>query len=139
MKEWTTPDCRKIPSTTNLEEEEIVDAPGNDGNASKPVKVKRPNPWRKMMMMMMMMMLQYRTSIFSLFCHIRNENLRKHFPLSFRHVLTFDHFLPCRKPKTAQSISKNFDTETFIRMPKYFKCCQNHKTLRHLIQRLHAL
>jgi hypothetical protein len=25
---------RNTPSTTNLEEEEIVDAPGNDGNAS---------------------------------------------------------------------------------------------------------
>jgi len=25
--------------------------PGNDGNASMPEKVKRPNPWRKMMMM----------------------------------------------------------------------------------------
>jgi hypothetical protein len=36
----------KIP----LEEEEIVDAPGNDGNASMPEQVKQPNPWRKMMM-----------------------------------------------------------------------------------------
>jgi hypothetical protein len=50
---WTTPDFRNTPSTTNLEEEEIVDAPGNDGNASMPEQVKRPNPWRKMMMMMM--------------------------------------------------------------------------------------
>ena len=49
MKEWTTPDCRNTTSTTNLEEEEIVDAPGNDGNASLPEQVKRPNPWRKMM------------------------------------------------------------------------------------------
>ena len=39
-----------MPSTTNLEEEEIVDAPGNDGNASMPEKINRPNPWRKMMM-----------------------------------------------------------------------------------------
>ena len=44
------------PSTTNLGEEEIVDAPGNDGNASLSEQVKRPNPWRKIMMMMMMMM-----------------------------------------------------------------------------------
>ena len=44
-------------STTNLEEEQIVDAPGNDGNTSMPEQVKRPNPWRKMMMMMMMMIL----------------------------------------------------------------------------------
>jgi hypothetical protein len=56
LKEWTTPDFRNTPSTTNLEEEEIVDAPGKDGNASMPGQVKRPNPWRKMMMMMMMMM-----------------------------------------------------------------------------------
>ena len=40
MKEWTTPDFRNTPSTTNLEEEEIVDAPGNDGNASMPEQVK---------------------------------------------------------------------------------------------------
>ena len=43
-----------MPSTTNLEEEEIVDAPGNDGNASMPEQVNRPNPWREMMMMMIM-------------------------------------------------------------------------------------
>jgi len=50
LKEWTAPDFRNTPSTTNLEEEEIVDAPGNDGNASMPEQVKRPNPWGKMMM-----------------------------------------------------------------------------------------
>jgi hypothetical protein len=27
----TTPHCRNTPSTTNLEQEEIVDDPGNDG------------------------------------------------------------------------------------------------------------
>jgi len=43
LKEWTTPDCRNTPSTTNLEEEVIVDAPGNDGNASMPEQVKRPD------------------------------------------------------------------------------------------------
>jgi hypothetical protein len=42
---------RNTPSTTNLEGEEAVDAPGNSGNASMPEQVKRPNPWRKMMMM----------------------------------------------------------------------------------------
>jgi len=31
-----------------------MDALGNDGNASMPEQVNRPNPWRKMMMMMMM-------------------------------------------------------------------------------------
>ena len=51
LKEWTTPDFWNTPSTTNLEEEEIVDAPGNDGNASMPEQVKRPNICRKMMMM----------------------------------------------------------------------------------------
>jgi hypothetical protein len=49
-KEWTTPYSRNTPSTTNLEEKEIVDAPGTDGNASMPEQVKRPNPWRKMLM-----------------------------------------------------------------------------------------
>jgi hypothetical protein len=57
LKEWTTPDSRNTPSTTNLEEEEIVDAPGNDGNALMPEQVKRPNLWRKMMMMMIKMMM----------------------------------------------------------------------------------
>jgi hypothetical protein len=47
LKEWTTPDYRNTPSTTNLEEEEIVDAPGNDGNASMLEQVKRPNPWKQ--------------------------------------------------------------------------------------------
>jgi hypothetical protein len=42
-----------MPSTTNLEEEEIVDAPGNDGNASKSEQVKLPKLWKMMMMMMM--------------------------------------------------------------------------------------
>ena len=37
------------------QEEEIVDALGNDGNASMPERVIRPNQWRKMMMMMIMM------------------------------------------------------------------------------------
>jgi len=32
-EEWTTPDSRNTPSTTNLEEEGIMDAPGNYGNA----------------------------------------------------------------------------------------------------------
>jgi hypothetical protein len=42
------------PSTTKHEEEEIVDALGNDGNASMPEQVYRPNQRRKMMMMMIM-------------------------------------------------------------------------------------
>jgi hypothetical protein len=52
LREWITADSRNTPSTTNPEEEEIVDASGNDGNASMSEQVKRPNPWRKMMMMM---------------------------------------------------------------------------------------
>jgi hypothetical protein len=51
LKEWTTPDYRNTSETTNLEEEEIVDAPENDGNTSMPEQVKQPKP-RKMMMMM---------------------------------------------------------------------------------------
>jgi hypothetical protein len=43
--------------------EEIVDAPGKDGNTSTPQQIKRPNPWRrrrkKKMKMMMMMMIFY--------------------------------------------------------------------------------
>ena len=42
----------------NLVEEEIVEDPGSDGNASMPEQVNRPNPWRKMMMMIMMMMMR---------------------------------------------------------------------------------
>ena len=53
MKDWITTDSRNTPSTTNPEDEEILDAPGKEGNASMPEHVKRPNPWRKMMMMMM--------------------------------------------------------------------------------------
>ena len=40
----------KHASTTNIEEEETVDATGNDGNASILEQIKRPNAWRKMMM-----------------------------------------------------------------------------------------
>jgi hypothetical protein len=58
-KEWTTSDSRNTPSTTNLEEEETVDAPGNDDNSSKPEQVKRPNPWRKMMMIMSMILAKH--------------------------------------------------------------------------------
>jgi hypothetical protein len=42
-----------MPSTTNLEEEEIVDAPENDGNALIPEEVKQPNLWRKIMVVLM--------------------------------------------------------------------------------------
>jgi hypothetical protein len=51
LKDWKTPDSRYTISTTNLEEEEIVDAPGNDGKASMSEQVKGPNPWRTMMIM----------------------------------------------------------------------------------------
>ena len=66
MKEWTTRDSRNTLSTTNLEEEEIVDFPGNDGNASMPEQVKRPNPWRKMMMMMNYMLQYHKENIITL-------------------------------------------------------------------------
>ena len=51
LKEWTTPDSRNTPTTTKVEEQEITDALGNDGKASMPEQVSRPNPWRKMIMM----------------------------------------------------------------------------------------
>jgi hypothetical protein len=51
LKEETTAKFRNTPSTTNLEEEEIVDALGNDGNASMQEQVNRLNPWRKKIMM----------------------------------------------------------------------------------------
>ena len=35
--------------------ERMAEAPGNDGNASIPEQVKRPNTWSKMMMMMMIL------------------------------------------------------------------------------------
>jgi uncharacterized protein YnzC (UPF0291/DUF896 family) len=56
LKEWTS-EFRNTPSTTNLEVEEIVDATGNDGNASMPEQVKRSNPLRKKKKKMMMMMM----------------------------------------------------------------------------------
>jgi len=39
LKELTTPDFRNTPSTTNLEEEDFVDTPRKDGNASMPEQV----------------------------------------------------------------------------------------------------
>jgi hypothetical protein len=60
LKEWTTPDFQNTPSATDLEEEKIVDAPGNDDNASMLEQVKRTNPLRKMITMTKMMMRRYR-------------------------------------------------------------------------------
>jgi hypothetical protein len=57
LKEWITLDSRNT-STTNLEEEEIVGAPGNDGNASMPEQVKRPNPRRRRRRKKKMMMIK---------------------------------------------------------------------------------
>jgi len=62
LKDWTTPDSRNTPSAANPEDEEIVDAPGKDGNVSMPEQVKRPNPWRKMMKMRKMMMIEDRAT-----------------------------------------------------------------------------
>ena len=56
----TTSDCRNTPSTTNLEDEETVDVPGNDGRASMPEQVKRPNPWRKMVTVLMIVVVPFR-------------------------------------------------------------------------------
>ena len=57
VERMETPDFRNTPSTTNLEEEGIVDAQGNDGNASMAEQVKRPNPWRKKKKKKKMMMM----------------------------------------------------------------------------------
>jgi len=57
LRELITTDSRNRPSTTNPEDEEIVDAPGKDVNASMQEQIKRPNPRRKMMMMMMMVVM----------------------------------------------------------------------------------
>ena len=54
----TTPDFRNTPSNTNLQEEEIVVALGNDGKASMSENVNRPNPWRRMMMMIIVHILK---------------------------------------------------------------------------------
>jgi hypothetical protein len=76
LEEWITPDFRNTPSTTNLEEEEIVDALGNDGNAWMPEQVNRPNPWK----MMMMMRKYHKTASTSLpeDEHLVVRNIRRH-------------------------------------------------------------
>jgi hypothetical protein len=74
LKERTTPDPRNTPSTTNLEEEEIVDAPGNDNNASMPEQVKRPYPWKKKKMMIILILKKASftfTSRSSWLCYLR--------------------------------------------------------------------
>ena len=62
-----------MPSTTNLEEEEIVGAPGKDGDASMPKQVSRPKPWRRRMMMMMMM-----KSVLQCFHALIRRNIKLH-------------------------------------------------------------
>jgi hypothetical protein len=66
LKEWTTPDSRNTTSTTNLEEEEIVDTRGNDGNASMPEQVKRPNPRRKMMILLLLLEISSKSTKYSI-------------------------------------------------------------------------
>ena len=34
-----------------------MDAPGNDGNASMPEQVKRPNPWRKIIIIIVIVII----------------------------------------------------------------------------------
>ena len=43
-----------------------MDAPGNDGNASMPEHVKRPNPWRKMLLMMMIILMMIKFTEFQI-------------------------------------------------------------------------
>ena len=101
LKEWTTPDFRNTPSATNLEEKEIVDVPGNDGKASIPERVKRPNPWRKMIMMVRFKQFWYRylvsrRSVYVFSEIAKCERTRKnvisllHRAIKKRNILTFD-------------------------------------------------
>jgi hypothetical protein len=53
LERWLTLDSRNTPSTTKVEEEEIMDAPENDGIASMPEQVKRPNPWMKIIIIIL--------------------------------------------------------------------------------------
>ena len=49
LEKMDNSDSRNTPSNINHEEEEIVVDLRNNGNASLPEQVKRPNPWQKMM------------------------------------------------------------------------------------------
>ena len=74
MKERITTDFRNAPSTTDPDDEEIVDAPGKDGKASMPEQVKRTNPWRKTMMTMIVMISNYKlTANFTLLNFATNK------------------------------------------------------------------
>jgi hypothetical protein len=63
LNKWTTSESRNKPSNINVEEEVIGEDLRNDGNASMPEQVKRPNPWKKMMMMMMKTVQRDKTEI----------------------------------------------------------------------------
>jgi len=71
LREWITTDCRNTPLTTNPEDEEFVDAPGNDGNASMPEQVKRSNPWMMMMMSFLHLLLLFIGNIHGSLCVVR--------------------------------------------------------------------
>ena len=47
LEKMDNSDSRNTSSNINLKEEEIMDALRNDGNASMPEQVERPNPWKK--------------------------------------------------------------------------------------------
>ena len=87
-KNGQTPDSRNTPSTTNLEEEETVDAPGNDGNASMTEQVKRPNSWRKMMMIYLV----YNSIIWTKLIQLQNKLFSKfyNYSESAKNTLTFN-------------------------------------------------
>ena len=57
LKEWITTDSQNTPSTTNPEDEEIVDAPGKYGNTLMPEQVNRPNTWRKMIIIIIIIII----------------------------------------------------------------------------------
>jgi len=92
LKKWTTPDSRNTPSTTNLEEEEIVDAPGNDGNSSMPEQVKRPNAWRTMMMMIVEHQISCKSVQLEPSCSVRTDGQTDGKTSTTKLIVTFFFF-----------------------------------------------
>jgi hypothetical protein len=109
---------RNTPSTTNLEEEEIVDAPGNGGNASMPEQVKRPitrgkkkkkkKKKKKMMMMMMIVVVVVVVNVmiklyYKSYCSILKRVSREATKLFFKQLIEISE----NKTKTMCNIINN--------------------------------
>ena len=87
FNQWITTDSRNSTSNTNPEDEEVVDAPGKDGNASMPEQVERPNPWRKIIIIII---LTYHAS-FIIFCYNQQTHNQYHNSLSVQSTLSCHH------------------------------------------------